>query len=752
MAEFAAKEKTKEKTKENRTGIPTQLKERMEQRTGLSFDDVRVRYNSDMPARLGALAYTQGNQVEIGPGQERHLPHELGHVVQQKLGLVRANVTHPSGVAMNTEEGLERQADEIGAGGSIHMSPSGNVGTDIVQRYVISGDFTFAKALPGKKHKVMVKEGEPASVYFEESVGGVVHPLDKLGIQKTGEAPVSTKYGLFYRFSQGRIPNVRAVPKSCGYQDIEPDTDQPTAQYLRPSDRIDDAKKLMENQIDTLDKVLERAKGLRKNLLSCKLSEIAGDVIQSTDELIVMYSKIKDLKQGEPVCDEYIAMLSLGQDIGVDILTLNSIAKQSVFPLVGLDTFKQKNIKWSPDIYLQGHVTKDDIGEMTQERIETAANHLVARILDILPLGPEEKVMEFLFHNIDSFVNIFRQQWNELLGDKPVNVPKSIQLMDYFLGFIQKNANDLTDKLLALNISIEDIAYRKKQVELESKIEIAQYCPQMPTGCDRSTDRRAAIAGTVSSRTQFSKNTLGKFLNGEALVHWKWHAATPVHLPELIGSGDCLFIEDAVGKSSDEHELANAHWVANIYGKNEDPLAYTRAYVGEDQYQTLDCRFNKLSTSLRRDFFERLRMNDPRMKDPRMKDSRMKEDRKIAMNYAEDTTFGEWEFAVKDYLIQYKYVPLSKDAPPCQPYMKHFVLNVAKTITDEFVQLAFIAKDEGNVEKSKVTRDAFLYVSEKAQDKHMEARERKKKTKTEYPEEYTIEKMKSEIMSFVAGK
>lgn len=121
MSDFDVMEKKENKTtdtvkKENNTGIPTQLKDRMEQSTGLSFDDVRVHYNSALPAKLDALAYTQGNQVEIGPGQERHLPHELGHVVQQKLGLVRANAMHPSGVAMNTEERLEHQADELGAG------------------------------------------------------------------------------------------------------------------------------------------------------------------------------------------------------------------------------------------------------------------------------------------------------------------------------------------------------------------------------------------------------------------------------------------------------------------------------------------------------------------------------------------------------------------------------------------------------------------------------------------------------------
>lgn len=119
MFEFKEKEKEtakKQDTKQNNTGIPMQLKQRLERQSGFSFDDVQVHYNSDRPAKLDALAYTQGNEVYIGPGQEKHLPHELGHVVQQKMGIVRANTKHSSGVEMNTEERLERQADEIGAG------------------------------------------------------------------------------------------------------------------------------------------------------------------------------------------------------------------------------------------------------------------------------------------------------------------------------------------------------------------------------------------------------------------------------------------------------------------------------------------------------------------------------------------------------------------------------------------------------------------------------------------------------------
>ena len=111
------KEESQAKQQElNLTGIPTQMKWDLEARSGLPLDDVRVHYHSDKPAKLGALAYTQGTQVHIGPGQEGHLRHELGHVVQQKLGLVRPNAWYPGGLALNTEEALEQQADAIGTG------------------------------------------------------------------------------------------------------------------------------------------------------------------------------------------------------------------------------------------------------------------------------------------------------------------------------------------------------------------------------------------------------------------------------------------------------------------------------------------------------------------------------------------------------------------------------------------------------------------------------------------------------------
>lgn len=98
----------------NRTGLPDQLKSGIENLSGYAMDDVRVHYNSSKPAQLNALAYAQGNEIHLGSGQERHLPHEVWHVVQQRQGRVQ-QTTQAKGVAINDSPQLEREADLMGA-------------------------------------------------------------------------------------------------------------------------------------------------------------------------------------------------------------------------------------------------------------------------------------------------------------------------------------------------------------------------------------------------------------------------------------------------------------------------------------------------------------------------------------------------------------------------------------------------------------------------------------------------------------
>ena len=99
---------------ENKTGLPDGLKLGMESISGLSLNDVKVHRNSDKPAQLQAHAYAQGTDIHLGPGQEKHLPHELGHVVQQKEGRVKPTVQLKDKVNINDDSGLEKEADILG--------------------------------------------------------------------------------------------------------------------------------------------------------------------------------------------------------------------------------------------------------------------------------------------------------------------------------------------------------------------------------------------------------------------------------------------------------------------------------------------------------------------------------------------------------------------------------------------------------------------------------------------------------------
>lgn len=102
-----------EDTIPNQTGLPDDLKAGVENLSGYSLDDVRVHYNSPKPAQLQALAYTQGTDILVAPGQERYLPHEAWHVVQQMQGRVNPTM-QMKGVQINDDEGLEREADVMG--------------------------------------------------------------------------------------------------------------------------------------------------------------------------------------------------------------------------------------------------------------------------------------------------------------------------------------------------------------------------------------------------------------------------------------------------------------------------------------------------------------------------------------------------------------------------------------------------------------------------------------------------------------
>ena len=95
--------------------LPDNVKHGVESLSGISMDDVKVHYNSAKPAQLNAHAYAQGTDIHIASGQEKYLPHEAWHVVQQKQGRVRPTTMMKAKVPINDDQGLEKEADVMGA-------------------------------------------------------------------------------------------------------------------------------------------------------------------------------------------------------------------------------------------------------------------------------------------------------------------------------------------------------------------------------------------------------------------------------------------------------------------------------------------------------------------------------------------------------------------------------------------------------------------------------------------------------------
>lgn len=104
----------------NRTGLPDRLRGGIEAMSGVSMEGVRVHYNSARPKRLDALAFAQGREIHLAPGQEHHLPHEAWHLVQQAQGRVRPTLQAKTGEPINDDHALEREADRMGAKAVAH--------------------------------------------------------------------------------------------------------------------------------------------------------------------------------------------------------------------------------------------------------------------------------------------------------------------------------------------------------------------------------------------------------------------------------------------------------------------------------------------------------------------------------------------------------------------------------------------------------------------------------------------------------
>lgn len=154
----------------NLTGMPDNLKSGIESLSGFSMDDVRVHYNSSKPATVQALAYTQGTDIHVAPGQEHTLPHEAWHVAQQMAGRV-SPTTNINGMPVNDNAGLEHEADVMGEKAVQCKMPKNG---ETIQCKGIVGK--IIQQHKGKKRK---KESNPAPNPALSNTGANPYALDQ---------------------------------------------------------------------------------------------------------------------------------------------------------------------------------------------------------------------------------------------------------------------------------------------------------------------------------------------------------------------------------------------------------------------------------------------------------------------------------------------------------------------------------------------------------------------------------------------
>ncbi|MBI9052315.1 MAG: DUF4157 domain-containing protein [Bacteroidales bacterium] len=112
---------TKKGSPGTKTVMPKSVRSKMENSFGADFSGVNIHQNSEQASNIGALAYTQGNDIAFAPGEyqpettkgQELLGHELTHVVQQRQGRVK-KTKQGKGMLTNDNTSLEKEADEMG--------------------------------------------------------------------------------------------------------------------------------------------------------------------------------------------------------------------------------------------------------------------------------------------------------------------------------------------------------------------------------------------------------------------------------------------------------------------------------------------------------------------------------------------------------------------------------------------------------------------------------------------------------------
>lgn len=334
------------KANASKTGLPDNLKAGIENLSGKSMDDVTVHYNSNKPAQVQALAYTQGKDIYVGPGQEKHLPHEAWHMVQQKQGRVQPTVQLGE-TPINDAPALEREADVMGAKAVANVKPASArqlLGGKETAGLAVTQFVRSSNILPGKlkfsAKSPFIKTGSKTENPQPEAAGSA---LENPQVQPAGsvlENPQQLTSGFSDSETESEIESQDNTPQ---YTTVAMGTAEKASigEGLRTLGLTDCTAVAVLSNFDIQSQRYEEM----------GMFHIAGSHVESVGNTPGAMSQLQDLAKGE-----YTVVIVFGTDSGSN--TMKSMIKEQTAIAKLLDGAKNKKE------YTGSHVSIDRFGEV----------------------------------------------------------------------------------------------------------------------------------------------------------------------------------------------------------------------------------------------------------------------------------------------------------------------------------------------------------------------------------------------------
>ncbi|WP_266168321.1 DUF4157 domain-containing protein [Dyella subtropica] len=231
--------------------LPGGLRTGIESLSGLDMSGVRVHYGSPLPAQLNALAYAQGSDIHLARGQEKHLPHEAWHVVQQSMGRVKPTM-NLGGVNINDNAALESEADQMGARAlqckaspgvapPVHEAAGGSIPATVGQRKVL-------RQSSGK----WISSYDPYTVFSTQFKASIYDKKLRAGGRPRLSSRVPTLYSYTHIKPHNKLSSVPQGPHVAAHR--------LTLTALQNTTDVDGVEEIFDEQVlapDDVDEVME---------------------------------------------------------------------------------------------------------------------------------------------------------------------------------------------------------------------------------------------------------------------------------------------------------------------------------------------------------------------------------------------------------------------------------------------------------------------------------------------------------------